>query len=109
MWDAPEVVELLKLADVNRVDFDQCMYDLKPSDGDDENARIKKPTTFMMNIPYSEKLALYCDKSHHHVHAFLVQLRLKVNMLNGPAWLLYILWRYTSESQSSWQRRSNSA
>ena len=30
-------------------------------------------------------------------------------MLNGPAWLLYILWRYAGESQGSWQRRSNSA
>ena len=58
MWDVPEVVELLKLEDVKRVDFDRCMYDLKPSDDDDENAMVKKPTTFMTNIPYPENSTL---------------------------------------------------
>ena len=73
MLKVPEMEHLIEQNIASKIDFDQCAYGLRPLQApgtEDNNDRVKKPTSILTNMPKAfEYLHRTCDGTHRHEHA----------------------------------------
>ena len=71
IWFTDEFVSLMSREDTFVVDLDMCSYCLRPPDHKkfEGDARVRKPTRLVTNVPQLCSLSRQCDGCHFHVEA----------------------------------------